>query len=126
LSLLSTWRTDNFGSTDNAGAGADGQDPDGDGVTNIDEYTAGTDPNDPNDVFRVGSITRTGDTVSVVVPAKTGRIYSLQRRTDLIPGPWQNVVTVGSPAANGNLTLTDPAAIGDRWFYQVTVEPASP
>jgi len=126
LSLLSTWRVDNFGSTTNAGSGADGEDPDHDGVTNIDEYTAGTDPNDPNDVFRVSSITRTGNTVSIVVPAKTGRIYNLQRRADLGTGTWENVITVGPPAANGDLTLTDPAILTDRAFYQVAVELASP
>jgi autotransporter-associated beta strand protein len=126
LSLLSTWRVDNFGSTANAGTGADGQDPDGDGSTNLDEYTAGTDPNDPNDVFRVSSITRTGAEVSVVVPGKTGRIYSLQRRADLGAGTWANVATTGPPVATGNLTLTDPDATSDQGFYQVTVELASP
>ncbi|MEK7952881.1 cadherin-like beta sandwich domain-containing protein [Luteolibacter soli] len=126
VSAISSWRSDHFGTTANAGNASDSEDPDHDGSINIDEYTAGTDPNNPNDVFRVGSVTRTGNSVSVVVPAKTGRIYTLQRRTDLTPGAWQDVVTVGPPVANGNLTLTDPAAIGDRWFYQVTVESASP
>ena len=75
---------------------------------------------------RRGRITRTGNTVSIVVPAKTGRIYNLQRRADLGTGTWENVITVGPPAANGDLTLTDPAILTDRAFYQVAVELASP
>ena len=44
-SPLETWRQDNFGTTSNEGDAADDADPDQDGVTNLNEYTAGTDPN---------------------------------------------------------------------------------
>jgi autotransporter-associated beta strand protein len=47
LTDLEKWRYANFGNSANTGNGADNADPDNDGVKNIDEYTAGTNPNDP-------------------------------------------------------------------------------
>ena len=126
ISAVASWRVENFGSTSNAGAGADSEDPDGDGSLNLDEYVAGTDPNDPSDVFRVKSATLVGTSFSVVVPAKTGRIYTLQRRSDLSSGTWSDVLAIGPVAADGDLALTDAAAAGDKGFYQVVVESASP
>ena len=43
-SPLETWRQDNFGTISDSGDAADNADPDQDGVTNINEYIAGTDP----------------------------------------------------------------------------------
>ncbi|MFM2242049.1 MAG: hypothetical protein RLZ97_904, partial [Verrucomicrobiota bacterium] len=46
LTEIEKWRYANFGNSANGGTGADDADPDNDGVKNIDEYLAGTDPND--------------------------------------------------------------------------------
>ena len=45
---LEAWRDVNFGYYSNTGVAADSADPDGDGLTNLQEFGLGTDPNDPN------------------------------------------------------------------------------
>lgn len=126
LSQLAAWRVENFGATSNSGTGDDSGDPDGDGSLNLDEYTAGTDPNDPRDVFRVISTTREGLAFSAVVPGKAGRTYTLQRRADLGAGTWEDVATTGPVSVDGDLTLVDPAAGADRAFYRATVVLTAP
>lgn len=42
---IGTWRAQNFGQSDNAGASMDTADPDGDGRTNLEELALGLDPN---------------------------------------------------------------------------------
>ncbi|MFN0129214.1 MAG: choice-of-anchor D domain-containing protein [Verrucomicrobiales bacterium] len=43
------WRQRHFGTDANVGPAADGEDPDGDGLTNFAEFAGGSDPNEPNE-----------------------------------------------------------------------------
>ncbi len=115
---LETWRFAHFGTLLAVGDAADDADPDGDGATNLEEFHAGTDPNDPQDVFRVLGTMAGDESFSVVVPGKPGRGYTLQRASTP-GGPWQNVTTSGVLADQREVTLTDPARPPDRGFYRV-------
>jgi len=58
LTDLEIWRERFFGRIDNEGDAADDADPDDDGSPNRDEFAAGTDPTDPESVFRIREVNR--------------------------------------------------------------------
>lgn len=118
---IDDWRFANFGTTENTGDAADSADPDGDGRSNREEYAAGTDPKSAADAFGVASSSFSGGSFTTVVPGKAGRRYRLERGASLT-GPWSPVANQGPLAADGEITLTDPAAPPTRAFYRVGVE----
>ncbi|MCU0781975.1 MAG: putative Ig domain-containing protein [Akkermansiaceae bacterium] len=118
-SPLQNWRLANFGTTENTGPAADGADPDGDGQHNLAEFTAGTGPNDPRDFFRVLTAERTPAGFTVTAAGKAGRSYVLERRDPA--GGWADAAPSGPLAADGTVTLTDPAPPPGSGMYRVKV-----
>jgi hypothetical protein len=118
---LETWRHGHFGTTDPAGPAADDADPDGDGQNNLAEFTAGTGPNDPSDLFRVLTTTRTATAFTLTAAGKAGRSYVLERTIDLSGGSWAEVASSASLQAAGTVTLSDPQPPGNGAFYRVRV-----
>jgi ELWxxDGT repeat protein len=121
LSAIDAWRLATFGSTSNTGSAADDADPDGDGMTNLTEYIAGTNPNSRADVFKVGSHQKNGGSFTLTTAGKSGRTYALQRCTSLVPSSWSTVTTQGPLGSDGTVTLTDPAAPDGTGFYRIQV-----
>ncbi|MCX6879075.1 MAG: thrombospondin type 3 repeat-containing protein, partial [Verrucomicrobia bacterium] len=115
------WRLANFGTSENTGPAADSADPDGDGMNNLSEYAAGTDPNNAADVFKVLSAVKGATSYTVTVPGKASRSYVLERSASLGTGPWTAVGSVGPLAVPGTITLSDPAAPTEAGFYRVRV-----
>jgi len=126
LSELAEWRLQNFGTTTNEGSAADGEDTDGDGRSNIDEYIAGTDPLDPADYFRIDSTRKHDGTFSAGIRGRAGRIYTLQRSLDLAPETWIDVASAGPLPEEGPVSLTDPEAPAGKAFYRCGVRLADP
>ena len=118
---LEIWRLANFPTTYNTGSAADGADPDHDGQSNLSEYAAGTDPNNPSEMFRVLSSRKSGTTFTLSTSGKAGRTYTLQRRTDLAAGNWATVFTTGPLPADETVDLADPAAPAGKAFYRIQV-----
>jgi choice-of-anchor C domain-containing protein len=117
---LETWRFTNFGNANDSGEAADLNDKDGDGANNREEYAAGTNPNDPADVFRVLSATRSGAAFRVTVPVKSDRSYTLLRGPSP-SGPWSSVTSTGLLGSAGERTLEDPDPVPGSGFYRVAV-----
>ena len=97
---LEEWRKLHFGEdATNSGEAADDADPDGDGLANIEEYAAGTDPKNAGSMLQMTSAGRAGDAYTVTFDAQPGRRYELQR---FVPGEgaaWQTIATQEPPAA---------------------------
>jgi hypothetical protein len=102
--------------------GADG-DPDGDGLTNMEEYLTGTHPNDGDSALKFSTVEKSADT-TLTMSAAEGRSYSVLYQTNLGAGSWTKLADVPEGAAR-TVTITDPAPAEGGRFYRL-VSPAVP
>jgi len=118
--LADAWEMAQFGDLSHDGSA----DSDQDGVSDRDEYVAGTLPLNPASQFMVEAAPATaGGKVKLAWKAAPERKYRVQFTDDLSLGAWQDLAL--PPAADGdNLTVEDPseAPLGSR-FYRVLVYP---
>ena len=100
-------------------------DPDGDGLTNLAEYFAGTDPADAASHLALESITVTGDTVLVEFMAHAGIAYRLQARDDLAKGKWSTVGRLDPRPTSGFVKLPEfiPGSQQTRYYRIEVREP---
>lgn len=118
--LPDDWELAFFGSI----TGADPElDSDGDGMKNIHEFQAGTDPRSASSLFAFIEIRRMpGGGVEVRWPSAEGRTYRIQRAEDLILGPYTPLDTglVAAPPVNA---YQDTTATNDiPYFYRIELE----
>ncbi len=98
-------------------------DPDGDGMSNMQEYLAGTDPTNPASVFRVTTVQPNGNDYLVSFTSVIGKVYDVESCTNLAGGVW-SVVTNNLPGNNSLIQITDPgAASAPQRFYRARLTP---
>ena len=116
---------DLYGFAKNNSADAN-QDADGDGMTNLQEYLAGTNPRQAGSALRLLA-TLNGTTTELRFTAVTGKTYTILYSTALLEtGPWQRFVDVPPQATTRTLVIPDPSvAGGTQRFYRI-VTPAVP
>jgi hypothetical protein len=87
-------------------------DADGDGASNLQEYLAGTNPTNPNSVFRLSAAATANSTVTLTWPAVSGKSYQIQYKTNLNDPVWLT--------APGNVSVT-----GSQGSYLTPAAPPS-
>lgn len=103
------------------GGGRPGDDLDGDGVRNEDEWVAGTSANDPDDLLKLRIDRMPEGAVRVSWPGRSGRLYTLERLAS--PG-GPALATPSAIAAAPPTNIFIEAAPDGRLFYQLSVRHA--
>jgi uncharacterized repeat protein (TIGR01451 family) len=108
---------------DPADASDAARDADGDGHTLLQEYLAGTDPQDANSVTRITAVRMVGHDLKVSFRGVPGKKYRLERLDSMSGGAWTRVVDFKVGLVR-NVELLDSNA--DRrpyQFYRIRVLP---
>jgi subtilisin family serine protease len=101
-----------------------GDDPDGDGASNFEEYVAGTDPLDASSYFYL-SPRLVNSKCTISFPSTVSRLYTLFRQVELGPRRWLEVTgQVDVPGTGETLELSDNNACSQSRFYRVRVRVA--
>jgi hypothetical protein len=127
-SAIASWRNFHFNTTENSGAAADAEDPDGDGLVNAQEYVFGTVPTTPDGGGLV-VIGVAGANVKIeftaVRASGTGytgltRHYTVETTTDLTnPASWTPVTDYSNiVGTNQSVTITSPIG-AIKCFYRL-------
>ena len=113
----------NFGIDPISSLGNDGSngDTDGDGFTHIEEFEAGTNPNDSTDLPSIVAHEIDGADIRITIATVTDKIYQLQFRDSLTEGSWTNV----GPAVVGDdqkqVLIDQNGALAPVRFYRVRI-----
>jgi hypothetical protein len=101
----------------------DTDDPDHDGMNNLAEYLAGTNPNDIMSLLELTDALTTPATPGKFIvrwQSATGRVYALRATTNLLEG--FSALTNGIPATPMVNVYTDTVNGAVQKFYKVEVE----
>lgn len=111
----------NYGYTDFAVDAV--RDPFGKGMKIWQEYIAGTDPTNAQDMFKVESITNEAGFLALTFLGRTGRLYSAYCESNLVTGTEWGVLGVYSNIVGSNVVIeiTDPDSLPVQRFYRVGV-----
>ncbi|MGA2179520.1 MAG: hypothetical protein ABSH15_08070 [Verrucomicrobiota bacterium] len=117
-----SWRLRYFLTLNNL-LSATNADADGDGVNNLQEYLAGTDPTDPTSFFKKigtdqGAAQQTQDCV-ISWPSAIGKQYVIQRSPSLSTPLWTSIAT---NSGNGTIMDFHDTSGGGVRFYRVFVQ----
>jgi hypothetical protein len=118
--LSDSWEMQYFGNLNQNGAG----DFDGDGVSNLREYRAGTNPTDPNSLFELVEISPVSNGVAIQWTSQPNRRYRVRRSDSLLKPPAEYVVVGSQLAATPpfNLFIDTLASGSAQFFYLIEIE----
>jgi hypothetical protein len=119
--MTDAWELLHFGT---GGANPD-DDYDHDGLSNLREFRAGTNPKDATSVFEVVDITPVSGGVRLRWSSVAGKIYRVRRSASLLASPTAYAILRSDIPASAPLNeLTDhTVAGGTTFFYLIEVQP---
>lgn len=104
--------------------GADGtEDGDGDGADNREEYIAGTVPTNTASCFKTAHTDTASPAEKFILrwPCATGRLYGVERTTNLLGGVWTCLESNIAPVLPDNVHTDYPPAGAHSLFYRIRV-----
>jgi predicted DsbA family dithiol-disulfide isomerase len=112
--LPDSWEIQYFSSISDPRAEGD-LDPDGDGLNNLSEFSAGTSPIDSNPRLVITNETWSGNNFVISWNSVSGKVYRVESSTTMTNWTVSGVVTSTAPVS----TWTDTAVVGTKKFYRV-------
>ena len=107
-----------------AAADAD-QDTDNDGLTNLEEYRAGTDPRDASSRLRLDFQVDADGMLEIGFRAVAGISYTVESRDQLDATAWTTLLHVDPEAVGRDVAVTISASESPHRYYRV-VSPRRP
>lgn len=95
-------------------------DPDGDGMNNLSEYIAGTNPTNAASLLKMLALSKASANVTVRWLSVSNKNYQVSSRTNLILGSWQNIGSTVT-ASGTNAQFLDTGGTNQICFYRVQV-----
>jgi hypothetical protein len=96
-----------------------GADPDGDGLTNWEEYLAGTQPNNAASALKFQQITASGGNVILQFLASSNRTYTLTFKSTLNAAQWSKLTDISAHPTNRVVSLTNTVPGAGQRFYRL-------
>src|SRR5205085_1519075 len=115
--LPDDWELAHFGNLSRDGSG----DFDGDGLTDLAEFQAGTNPNDASDTLRLEITLGTTDTL-LRFSAIAGHNYRVEFTDNLNSPAWQLLQDVSGVPNSGPIEITTPSGNPIERFYRVVLQ----
>lgn len=94
-------------------------DADNDGISNLDEYRAGTDPQSASSFLRIQRVS-TESGAQVHFNTGAGKTYSVQYTDDLASPVWRRLTDLAASPTGGATSISDPDATATRFYRLVT------
>ena len=110
--LPDDWETAYFSSATAADPAAD---PDHDGMRNLQEYMAGTDPTDPGSYLRLDPYLA-GGLASITFAAITNRTYVIEYKNSLVAPFWTRLAEFPARSSNRVETVIDRNFTTNRFY----------
>ena len=101
-------------------------DPDHDGMTNLQEYLAGTDPQLASSVLKVSAAPSDTQGLLLTFGAVSNQTYTLQGRTVVTTGAWSNLVSFDAVSTNRIIQWNDPGVTNAAARFYRVATPAVP